>query len=277
MVVNSSRWRRLAAAWLLVVPLGAAAQAAEPGSAAAPAERQLSDAWVATLQGSQARIPWSHAFALRHRTSEGLEARRTRLVNELDGLVLGARVAGNTALAAGLGEWHRELERRPALPGRTPGRHDLPWLGANLRLDPPMSRLQLYGYCEVPSWIELWHLGGVSRLDWQPGMTLDQALDSLTDDAHRAVDQAVVITSNGRQVPRGIAAWNHQATPLSPGSRVVLMIPERGGRSGALPASVQQEITIVNERLPAYLATRLPGEACEIQGVEGSRDQGGER
>lgn len=292
MVVNTLTSRALRryrlAAWLLALPLfaplpmtlsmalsiapgvipTAAAQAAEPApTQPAPAEQRLSDAWLATLQGGQVRVPWSHAFALRHTTAGPLEAQRTRLINELDGLVMGARVADNAALAAGLDAWQSELQRVPALPGRTPGRHDLPWLGANLRQDPALSQLQHWGYCEVPSWIELWHLGGVSRLDWRSGMTLDQALSALPTDAYHAAEQAVIIAPNGKQVPRGIAAWNHQATPLSPGSRVVLMLPEGGGRSAALPASVRQEIAIVNERLPAYLATRLPGEACDVQEV----------
>ncbi|WP_445004360.1 capsule biosynthesis GfcC family protein [Halomonas mongoliensis] len=259
MVVANTRWRDIAAAGLLCLSLSASALADEPGP-------RLSDAWLTTLQGSQTRVAWSHAFALREPTAQRLESQRKRLINELETLLIGARVAGNATLSGGLAAWRQALAETPALPARTPGRHDLPWLGANLRHDPPLSQVRHWGYCKAPGWVELWHLGGISRLDWRPGMTLDHALDALPGDAYKAAQRAVVIAPNGVQASRGIAAWNHQATPLTPGTRVMVALPEGRERSGGLPVSVRQEIAIINERLPAYLATRLPGDECTLQG-----------
>lgn len=260
--------QRLLAVCLLAAPLGALAQV----PLVQTVESQLSDAWVTTLQQdelqqSEQSLAWSHAFALRHSTAAKLESQRTRLIHELNALQLGARVVGNAALTAGLDAWRSALEEAPALPGRSPGRHDLPWLGANLRHDPPISSLRHWGYCEVPNWVEIWHHSGVSRLTWRSGMMLDQALSALPKSAYRSAERAVVIAPNGEQTSRGISAWNHQATPLSPGGRVVLALPTIGERT--LSASVRREATLVNQRLPEYLATRLPGEACRLHSAEG--------
>lgn len=259
-MVVITRLRYLAGAFLLTLPLAAAAEPAQP-------DARLSDAWLGYLQESERRVTWSHAFALRDATADQLVNQRSRLLNELDTLRVAARVAGNATLIRGLADWRETLADVPALPARTPGRHDLPWLGANLRHDPALERIRHWGHCEVPGWVEIWHPGGVARLEWRAGMDLDSALNRLTDEGHRGIDRAMVITPSGEQFARGIAAWNHQATPLSPGSRVVLPLREAGERRGALPTSVRQEITLVNERLPAYLATRLPGDECTLQGM----------
>lgn len=232
-----------------------------------PSETKLSDAWLTTLQQGEQNLAWSHAFALRHSTATTLESQRMRLIHELETVILGSRVVGNAPLAAGLAAWRHELQGVPALPGRTPGRHDLPWLGANLRYDPPISRVRHWGHCAVPTWVEIWHLNGVSRLTWRSGMTLEQALDALPSNASHHVESAVVIAPNGKQTPRGISAWNHQSTPLSPGGRVVLALPPGGSRSGVLSAATQREIALLNQRLPEYLASRLPGVACSLQSV----------
>ena len=258
-MVVITRLRYLAGAFLLTLPLAAAAEPAQP-------DARLSDAWLGYLQGSERRVTWSHAFALRDATADQLVNQRSRLLNEHDTLRVAARVAGNATLTRGLAAWRETLADVPALPARTPGRHDLPWLGANLRQDPALERIRHWGHCEVPGWVEIWHPGGVARLEWRAGMNLDSALNRLPAEGHRGTDRAMVITPSGEQVDRGIAAWNHQATPLSPGSRVLLALPQAGERRGALPASVRQEISLVNERLPAYLATRLPGDDCTLQG-----------
>ncbi|NAW34706.1 capsule biosynthesis GfcC family protein [Halomonas alimentaria] len=250
----------LAASWLLM-PLGATAQQPEPQPS--PHVR-LSDAWLDTLQRSGERVVWTHAFALEHATVEAVEPQRRRLIAELETLRRRARLDGADGLIAALGAWQRELEASSAVPARTPGRHDLPWLGADRRRDPPLSAFHYWGHCAVPTWVEVWHLGGVSRLPWQPDMTLSQALDQIAGSAARqGAEHAALITPSGEQHRRGIMAWNHQETPLTPGSRVML----------ELPASIDSTARrLVNQRLPAYLATRLPGDECEIQEVTGAEE-----
>ncbi|WP_031217589.1 capsule biosynthesis GfcC family protein [Halomonas sp. PBN3] len=259
MVVRSRRVKALLVGVWLLSPLSAVAQQV--------AEPRLSDAWLATLQQGAARIAWSHAFALRETNADALEGERRRLAAELAPLTLGALAEGHPALAQGLMAWRETLEGQAALPARTPGRHDLPWLGAHQRHDPALADVRLWGHCAVPSWVEVWHLGGVSRLTWRPGLNLTAALRGLPENTTRGAQRAVLITPAGERHRRGIAAWNHQATPLVPGSRVMLELPPGVGDAGGIRR-------LINERLPAYLATRLPGEECEIQGVKGSRDQG---
>ncbi len=72
----------------------------------------------------------------------------------------------------------------------------------------------------------------------------------------------MLITPSGEQHPRGIASWNHQATPLTPGSRVMLKLPANLGDTGGIRE-------LINERLPTYLATRLPGEECTVHEARG--------
>jgi len=238
---------------LLLAPYGALAQPAEPSS-----QVRLSDAWLSTLQQTDQQVAWHHAFALREETAEGLETQRRRLAAELAPLILSALANGQASLAAGLTQWRETLESTPPLPARTPGRHDLPWLGANQRYDPVLSRIPSWGYCAVPDWIEMWHLGGISRVTWQPGLDLNQALSGLPDLASRDAEQAMVITPAGKQHTRGIAAWNRQATSLTPGSRIMLKLPHHVGETSGIRE-------LINERLPAYLATRLPGDSCIVQ------------
>ena len=256
MVVTRARAALTLALGLLLAPLGAAAQQASP----AP-EPRLSDAWLSTLEQSKPRFAWSHAFALREETAEALEAQRRRLAAELAPLIISALSNGQADLAAGLTQWRETLESGSALPARTPGRHDLPWLGANQRHDPLLSRIRLWGHCAVPDWVEVWHLNGVTRMTWRPGLDLKQALSNLPGSATRDAEQAVLITPSGERHTRGTSAWNRQATPLTPGSRVMLELPDRLGDT----AGIRE---LINERLSAYLATRLPGEDCQLWDVE---------
>jgi hypothetical protein len=150
------------------------------------------------------------------------------------------------------------------LPARTPGRFDLPWLGAHLRQDPPLAKIALWGSCQPPGWVEVWHPGGVTRLPWREGMTLDEAIERLArgadGEADVSADYAWLITPTGERHRRGIAAWNAQTTPLAAGSRVMLALP--GSPSARLPSGSQVAGRLVNQRLPDYLATRLPGDDC---------------
>lgn len=234
-------------AGLMLLPMTSAAQQSAP---------RLSDAWFDTLQQSGRRVTWSHAFALEHLTADELDFQQRRLMAELGPLINQARLTGQSGLAEGLLAWYTELKDHYTLPARTPGRYDLPWLSAHQRDDPLLVNIALWGHCRVPSWVEVWHHGGVSTVAWHRGMTLDRALASLPEAAIGQAETATLVTPDGTLHTRGIAAWNHQATPLAPGSRVILPLPGPGHHTAA--------VRVVNQRLPAYLATRLPGSECEI-------------
>lgn len=248
---------------LVTVPSLALGQAG-PSQTATP---KLSDAWLSSLPNSPA-VAWSHAFALRQDTAAEVGGQRRRLIAELETLIMSAQLDGRAQRAKGVGAWRQRLDEDTALPARTPGRHDLPWLGAHLRQDPPLDKIALWGSCEPPAWVEIWHLAGVTRLPWRPGMALDDALDrlaaSLGSKAYESADSAWLITPTGEKHRRGIAAWSAQATPLTPGSRVMLELPGPTGLSGALPLSDPQSAAgeLINQRLPDYLTTRLPGDDC---------------
>ena len=258
MVVNKWPSALAIAACLMAAPLIALGQVDSA---------KLSDGWLDSLSSAPA-VAWSHAFALRQDTAATLEGKRRRLVAELDTLIMRARLGGNGAgRVSGLTAWRQRLAEGESLPARTPGRFDLPWLGAHLRQDPPLAEIALWGSCEPPAWVEIWHLGGVTRLPWRAGMALDGALERLARDADgevsASVDYAWLITPTGERHRRGIAAWNTQATPLAPGSRVMLELPGPQGLSSALPLSAPQAAgRLINQRLPDYLATRLPGDDC---------------
>lgn len=250
-------------ACLVAAPMIALGQA-EPDPAKKP---KLSDAWLSSLPNSPA-VAWSHAFALRHDTAVTADRRRRRLIAELDTLIMSAQLGNSERQVAGLTAWRQHLVEDTSLPARTPGRHDLPWLGAHLRQDTPLARIVLWGSCEPPAWVEIWHLSGVTRLPWQNGLQLDDALARLslsleTKTSYESADNAWLITPTGEQHRRGIASWNAQATPLAAGSRVMLELPSPPGLSSALPFSASRAASkLINERLPGYLATRLPGDDC---------------
>lgn len=256
---------RLAAALLAGLWLGTAANGALAQNTDADT---LADAWLRWQQDHPAPVAWQQAFALRHDTASRLAERRRRLQGELATLAVSARVAGDTARAAALLAWREHLAEWRLEESRTPGRMDLPWLGANLRDNPPLSRIAHLGVCARPTWVELWSRDGVTRIDWVPELTLSAALEALSPDAADAADHAAVITPTGLIRRRGVAAWNHQRTPLVPGSRVVLELPTRQGLRGALPfPGTTHEAELINTHLPELLATRLPGDDCRIRDV----------
>ncbi|GAA3899620.1 hypothetical protein GCM10022228_07610 [Halomonas cibimaris] len=225
---------------------------------------KLSEGWLNSLSSAPA-IVWSHAFALRDNTAATVDSKRRRLIAELETLITSARLNNGGASADGLTVWRQRLAEDKSLPARTPGRFDLPWLGAHPRQDPPLAKVALWGSCKPPAWVEIWHLKGVTRLPWQAGMTLDEALKQLPPDAYASADNAWLITPTGKQHRRGIAAWNAEPTPLTPGSRVTLALPDtKRSLSGLLSSRSSTASRLINQRLPTYLATRLPSDDCTI-------------
>jgi hypothetical protein len=259
MHATQRRLRQLAGLGGLALALGwglSAAHASQP---------TLGDAWLAWQQADESVIPWQHAVALRHDTATTLERERRFLATTLATLAVSARVAGDARRQAGLKAWQATLAEWDPAASRTPGRFDLPWLGANRRHNPPLASLVHYGVCEPPAWVELWSLDGVSRLAVGPEAQLDDLLAALSPQAARDADWAAVVAPDGQISRRGVAAWNHQSTPLVPGSRVLLELPGERGLGAASPfPGTQGERELINDRLPALLATRLPGDACTL-------------
>lgn len=220
------------------------------GPLAADTSRQdaptLLDAWL-----SLETLPDGQAFYLRSADIETLQWQGLRLQKELDDQINRQARAGAVELAEGLAQWQRQLEEPATL--RTPARADLVLLTANPRLSPRLSSLDSYGACQLPEWIEIWSLEGVTRLDWQTGSRLIESLERIPRDAYRSANNARVITSSGAVHTQGIAAWNEDDMPLPPGSRVVVELP-----------SENPSMRWINDNLPRYLAARLPGNDCTL-------------
>lgn len=248
--------RRLAAAGMAVLL---------PGAAHAGALDTLSDAWLHGLAQQQAPAIWSHAVVARQETRERLPQLQRRLVAELDTLVASARLAGADPLGQGLAEWRAQVTQADQDTMRTPGRHDLLWIAADLRRDLPLSQVKHLGLCTPPSWVEVWHHSGITRVDWQPGMTLRDAVEGLPRSAWALANQAAVVTPSGDRVLKGVASWNRETASLAPGSRVMLALPEAQGLRAAMPfPGTVEEVSWVNRELPAFLATRLPADQCTL-------------
>lgn len=241
--------RRLLPALLLVIGLAA-------GTEARPADNLL-DAWIA-WQGEQAApINWAYSFALRERDTERLARQRDRLVAELEIVQRTMQAAGQPA-ADGFVQWLDTLEEMTPLAARSPERLDLPWLAADLRRSPSSERLRHMGYCDPPGWVELWSPQGTHRMTWEPDTTLAGLLAALPRAAVRGIDHAAVVTPLGEVREVGVAAWNREDTALAPGSRIVLLFPDAG-----LGSTLEGDL--INERLPRFLATRLPGDDCRLR------------
>lgn len=251
--------RRIAPALLAMV------LAAVPFSSQANSPGLLSEAWLQSLAVHEAPVAWSHAVAVRASTQERLPTLQRRLVAELDTLVGSARLAGGAGIGQGMAEWRARVAEAGPEALRTPGRHDLPWIAADLRRDLPIQEVKRWGLCTPPEWVEVWHHQGVSRVSWQSEMTLRDVVESLPGGAWRAANQAIVVTPTGESLTRGVASWNRESASLAPGSRVMLALPDAQGLRAALPfPGTVEEAGWVNQSLPEFLAMQLPADHCTL-------------
>ncbi|EPC04136.1 hypothetical protein L861_02155 [Litchfieldella anticariensis FP35 = DSM 16096] len=220
------------------------------GPLAAEAPQQdaptLLDAWL-----SLETLPEGQAFYLRRSDIDALEWQGLRLQKELAFQINHQHQAGTHDLAKGLAKWKERLEQPATM--RTPARADLVLLTANPRLAPRLSSLDSYGACRTPDGIEIWSFMGVTQLDWQAGSRLIESLERIPNEAYRRADNAKVITPGGTIQTQGIAAWNEEDIPLTPGSRIVIELP-----------TDNHSTHWINEHLPLYLAARLPGNDCTL-------------
>lgn len=213
-----------------------------------PADALLLDAWSIVEQAHH--IPWANAFIQRSTPpSQSLSA--NRLIAELEGLHLRARLTGDSALANGLATWQQRLAQ--AGEARQPGRFDPAWLMANLRHVPPAREISALGWCAPVDWVEVWSPYGVRRISWQENMTTETLLDSLPRSASAYADHLHIITTLGEIRPLGIAPRNYQKVSIAPGSRITIELPMHS-----------LEARWFDTALPRFLSTRLPGDDCVI-------------
>lgn len=243
--------------WLILGGLALTSTAAQ--AERAPGAPSLADHWAAWQGELSAPIDWAYSFGLRTRDTRSVDHERTRLLAEIELIGQTMDIAGRPQTARALAEWSRTVRAmQPTPQARSPERLDLPWLLANLRHAPATTDLKHIGYCEPPDWVELWSMGGVQRYEWQPGMTLQDLLAQPERAAVRGSDTAAVATPLGEVHVFGIAAWNREDSAIAPGTRVMAHLNIRN-LGGTL------EGDLLNQRLPRFLATRLPGDDCTLR------------
>ncbi|MGR2736905.1 capsule biosynthesis GfcC family protein [Billgrantia sp. Q4P2] len=249
---HASRWLTACLGALLALPLNGQADAL-----------RLSDLW---LEQQALPEPPAYSYYLLEAQQEPQQRQARRLQEELATLIDWYSLAGHAKLAQGLDEWQATIAELQATPGRTAARADLAALLASPRHDPLLATLAEVGHCTVPEWVELWHFGGVTRHRWSPGLSLRDLLRMQPSSHWSGADEAWVITPQGTPRRIGVAAWNAGDAPLVAGSRVALVLPE--------PV---QEADWVNRALSGFLATRLPGDACNAVALPGAdqADSGG--
>ncbi|WP_251976381.1 capsule biosynthesis GfcC family protein [Salinicola avicenniae] len=214
-----------------------------------PESPTLLDAW--SRIEAHTTVNWMRAFVVRQDLQAENEQEKRRLQAELEGLSLQARVLDAPGVAEGLSAWREALDRLDK--GRVPGRVDPTWLMANLRDVPQVTDIDRIGWCATPDWVEAWTPLGIERLPWLPEMTTDDLLAALPSAATERADTLQVISPQGEVREIGIAAWNHEQAPLIPGSRLIVAVPldSVGARW-------------VDDALPHFLASRLPGDDCTL-------------
>ncbi|WP_019623636.1 capsule biosynthesis GfcC family protein [Thioalkalivibrio thiocyanoxidans] len=224
-----------------------------------PAEESLADSWVTWQDELSEPIDWAYGFALRSRDVRPIEHERRRILAEIELIGQTMDVGGRPEVAQALDTWSQTVDAMDASPQvRSAERLDLPWLLANLRHAPAQTDIEHMGYCTPPDWVELWSLDGVDRHEWTPGMTLQDVLDKPSRAALRGTDTAAVVTPLGEVHVFGVAPWNREDTTIAPGTRVMAHLHVRD-----LGSSVEGDL--LNQRLPRFLATRLPGDNCTIR------------
>lgn len=220
---------------------------------------RLTDLWLE--QPSLPEAPaYSYYLLEQHREQQQRQGRR--LQEELATLKDWYHLAGQDGFATSLNEWQLSIAELQASPGRTPARADLAALLASPRHAPALTSLAAVGHCTIPDWVELWHFGGVTRQHWTPGLSLHALLRSQPRNHWSGADEAWVVTPQSDVRRIGVAAWNAGDTALVAGSRIVVALPE--------PV---QEANWVNRTLPAFLATRLPGDSCRALALPDGTDQ----
>lgn len=238
----------LLAGFCIVLAMGSVVSAAsKTDSTASAPEPTLLDFWFALQDSGPVYAPYAYIL---HRDARSAQiARKKTLIEELGNLIWRLEAAGNSTLSAALEQWRRRI--REANDYRTPGQWGPAALLSSPRNGVPVSAVAAVGACKVPSWVEVWSAQGVKRIIWQPDMRLSTLLSEGGILRHTQAKQVSVITPYGQIVQRGIAAWNYEGMPLSPGMRVVAPLPLGS-----------QASEWIQKKLSQFLAHLLPGDTC---------------
>lgn len=199
----------------------AMASSGNSGQQATADSPTLLDLWFALQASGPVYAPY--AYMLQRDTVSRQSARKATLLKQLNNLMWRLDAAGHSALANALHQWRRHI--READDFRTPGHWGPTALLSRTGDSIPVASIAAIGACQIPSWIEVWSSDGVKRIIWRPSMHLSTLLSKGGILRHADADHVSVVTPYGRIVQRGIAAWNYEDIPLSPGMRIVVPLP----------------------------------------------------
>ena len=253
---------------LLAAPLASAADTPLPFSAAStPLASQVLQAQWDGLAPSKA-LDWRYSFVSTPLIRQQMAARANRVSAELE--LIAARYAvgakddsPQARYAEALQAWQAYVEQGRApdtdavvarLPGQLDPRRDMRDGPQAIRIAPGM----VVGACQAPRSVVILDATGVHERKWTPNLSLDALIDERA--AAGGIGPAVevsLVTPQGQVLTRPVASWNRLTSgdadlPVAPGASVVISTP-------GIDTSQQW----VNEALPAWLASRLPGHACQ--------------
>lgn len=140
------------------------------------------------------------------------------------------------------------------IPGQLDPRRDMRAGPQAIRIAPGM----VIGACQAPRNIVIMDATGVHQRKWSPNLTLDALIDERSAaEALGPASQVSLVTPQGQVLTRPIARWNRLTSgdadlPIAPGASVVISTP-----------GLDTAQKWVNQALPEWLASRLPGHDCQ--------------
>jgi len=258
---------------LLAAALSSADDTPLPFSAAStPLASQVLQAQWDSLAPSQA-LDWRYSFVSTPLVRQQMAARANRVSAELELIAaryaVGAKEDSSQArYAEALQAWQAYVEQGRApgthspdadavlarLPGQLDPRRDMRDGPQAIRIAPGM----VVGACQAPRSVVILDATGVHERKWTPNLSLDALIDERA--AAGGIGPAVevsLVTPQGQVLTRPVASWNRLTSgdadlPVAPGASVVISTP-----------GIDTAQQWVNEALPAWLASRLPGHACQ--------------
>ncbi len=253
---------------LLIPTLARANETPLPFSAASTplASQVLEQQW--SSHQTRMALDWRYSFVSTPLIRRQMAATANRLSAEIE--LIAARYAvgapegsSRAAYVEGLHAWQRYLDQGrqqgeprsvlARLPGQLNPLTDMRDGPRAIRIAPGM----VIGACQAPRDVVILDASGVHQRQWSPGLTLDALIDE-----RRAADslgqaaRASLVTPQGQVLTRPIASWNRLTRgaadlPVAPGASLVIHTP-----------GIDTAQQWVNEALPQWLASRLPGENC---------------
>lgn len=214
-------------------------------------------------------LDWRYSFVSTPLIRQQMASKANRLSAEIGLIAARYDVAAtpgspSARYVTALHEWERYLDQgrdktrsdnvMARLPGQLDPRRDIRDGPQAIRIAPGM----VIGACQAPDSILIMDASGVHQRQWRPNLTLDALIDERSDaDALGDASHVSLVTPQGQVLTRPIAVWNRLTRgdadlPIAPGASIVINTP-----------GIDTAQQWVNQVLPEWLASRLPGHDCQ--------------